>query len=237
MTLEEYYRDLGIPDSHWHIGREHPSLEDYALRLLADLPQARILEVGYQSGGFAVPVILEMQGRTDFEYLGIDSLGYGNSVDGTTIARYLRDQGVTGGYEFAVGDAGQYLKELPHRQFDLILVDHYKPLYARELLTIIRRRLTSPEGYILFHDILGEASGAWKDCTRVCNAYGYAWSIAREVPEGLALVRRNQEVQRIPLSQRLGLGMLDLKIRTAPMASRMRGAFRRHIRTRIRLPQ
>ena len=237
MTLQEYYEDLGLPDSHWHIGPEHPALENYALRLLADLPQARVLEVGYQSGGFAVPVILAMQDRPGFEYLGIDSLDYDNSVDGSTIARFLRDQGITEGYDFAAGDAGQYLRKLSHRQFDLILVDHYKPLYARELLIILRHRLISPGGYILFHDVLGEASGAWKDCARVCDAYGYVWSIAQDVPEGLALVRQDREVRCIPLLQRLGLGMLDLKIRSAPIVSRTRGTFRRHIHARLRLPR
>jgi hypothetical protein len=50
-ALKEYYRSLGYPESRWHIGPEHPHLEDYAIRLLETLPRARVLEVGYQAGG------------------------------------------------------------------------------------------------------------------------------------------------------------------------------------------
>ena len=41
-------------------------LEERAINLLSEMPRARVLEIGYQSGGFAVPVILAMRDRSDF---------------------------------------------------------------------------------------------------------------------------------------------------------------------------
>ena len=72
--LSAYYTALGYPASRWHIGAEHPLLEEYAIRLLATLPRARVLEVGYQAGGFAVPLILAMHARPGFTYVGVDSM-------------------------------------------------------------------------------------------------------------------------------------------------------------------
>jgi len=66
VTLAEYYTSLGYTPEVWHIGQEHRHLENFALCLLKQLPRVRVLEIGYQTGGFAVPVILEMQERPDF---------------------------------------------------------------------------------------------------------------------------------------------------------------------------
>ncbi|MFQ5856386.1 MAG: class I SAM-dependent methyltransferase, partial [Anaerolineae bacterium] len=161
-TLEEYYESLGYPRSHWHIGWEHPHLEEYAIRLLQGMPRARVLELGYQAGGFAVPVILAMRERPDFVYLGIDSMAYDTAVDGKVIVQYLENQGVTGCYEFAVGDAGKFLARMPKEQFDLVLIDHDKSLYPREFRTLVRRELVSPDGCILFHDVLRKAREVWE---------------------------------------------------------------------------
>lgn len=65
--LAEYKQTLGYPPSRWHISPEHPFLERYWLGLLASMPSVRVLEVGYQAGGFAVPLILAMRERADFE--------------------------------------------------------------------------------------------------------------------------------------------------------------------------
>ena len=194
-TLAEYYANLGYPKARWHIGGEHPSLEQYAVRLLESLPSARVLEVGYQSGGFAVPVILAMRERPDFAYVGIDSLGYSTAIDGTVIARYLEEQGVTAGYEFLVGDARECLAKLRGREFDLILVDHHKPLYPRELRAIVRGGFVSAHGSILVHDVLGKAQGVWPDCALIVRAYGFGVSIVDAVPDGLAVVKRGIRTQ------------------------------------------
>jgi hypothetical protein len=58
MTLQQYYASLGLPEAAWLVGPEHPAIEELALAVLATTRGARILEVGVQSGGFAVPVIL-----------------------------------------------------------------------------------------------------------------------------------------------------------------------------------
>ena len=53
MTLAEYYAALGYTSDHWPIGLKHPYLENYVLRLIEKFPWARVLEIGYQAGGFA----------------------------------------------------------------------------------------------------------------------------------------------------------------------------------------
>ena len=53
MTLAEYYAALGYTSDQRPIGLKHPYLENYALRLIEKFLRARVLEIGYQAGGFA----------------------------------------------------------------------------------------------------------------------------------------------------------------------------------------
>lgn len=126
ITLPEYYANLGYTPDQWHIGREHPYLENYAPGLLEDLPCAQVLEIGYQAGGFAVPVIMKMQDRPDFLYVGIDNCAYPNAVDPLTIVGYLKQQKVKGDFNFHRADVKDILGRLAPQEFDLILVDHSK---------------------------------------------------------------------------------------------------------------
>ena len=70
-------------------------------------------------------------------------------MDGSVIAGYLSELDVKCTYEFRNGEAGVFLKTMPWQEFDLILLDHYKPLYPRDFYTIARRRLLSTDGYAL----------------------------------------------------------------------------------------
>ena len=45
--LSEYYTSLGLTPEQWHVGPEHPYLEEYAIDILSRLPSARVLEIGY----------------------------------------------------------------------------------------------------------------------------------------------------------------------------------------------
>jgi len=197
-TIQEYYANLGYSPDHWHIGTEHPHLEEFAIQLLLQQSQANVLEIGYQSGGFAVPVILACQDHPAFNYLGIDSREYASAVDGAVIAGYLNEIGVNGQYKFETGDAGEFLQTLPHQPFDLILIDHYKPLYPRDFYTIASRQLTRDGGYVLFHDVLGRAANEWRECQLICMAFGYTWRIIPEIPGGLAVAQRTS--RRNPLT-------------------------------------
>ena len=228
-TLSEYYQGLGYPGSRWHIGREHPHLEEYAIRLLHGMPRAKVLEVGYQAGGFAVPVILAMRGRPDFTYLGIDSMAYENAVGGKVIAQYLRDHDVIGCYEFVERDAGEFLARMPLQQFDLVLIDHSKSLYPREFRTLVRRGLVSPYGYTMFHDVLGEAREVWRDCVVIARSSGYSWSIVSEIPEGLAVVRQEGLPQGITWLQCVERHLVDLRISIRQARSAI-GRLRQRIR-------
>jgi len=190
LSLSEYYRAEGILPGKWHIGAEHPKLEEYALEVLRTLPRARVLEIGFQAGGFAVPVIKAMHARPDFLYVGVDSLVYDNAVPGDLIAAYLKSEGITSVYRFLQTDAQSFLSKSQVEEFDLILIDHFKPLYPEDLLTTVRNGLLSPYGAILMHDVLGEARAVAPLCEVIARAYGYSWTVTAIVPAGLAVLRR-----------------------------------------------
>ena len=190
-SLAAYYQAVGLDASQWHVGPEHPRLEEHAIEVLRARRGRRLLEIGYQAGGFAVPVITAMAGSDGFAYTGIDSGAYRNTVAGATIEGYLRQQGVDADYRFLTGDAGTMLHRLAGKQFDVILIDHFKPLYPREFRTILRLGLASADAHVLFHDVLGRAEREWVACRRLCDAFGFTWEIRDDVPGGLAVARRD----------------------------------------------
>ncbi len=226
-SLSEYYVQLGYEPQKWHIGPEHPFLENYAIRLLNKMPSARVLEIGYQSGGFAVPLILSQSGRPDFSYTGIDSLSYDNAVGPRIIAEHLLSLGMTDGYQFLTAESNSFLRQHCSSGYDLILVDHLKQWYPRELLTILSHDLIAAEGYVLLHDIAGRASAFEADCRRIALAYSYEWSTTDEVPEGLAVVKRSPKSRAT--SGHLRLRRCGAHIRT------LARTLRNHLRLRSRL--
>ena len=161
------------------------------MRLLAATRQARILEVGVQSGGFAVPVILATAHRPGFAYTGIDSLSYTNAVPLRLISDYLATRGVTQHLQFIESDSTAALRSLPSDSYDLILLDHYKPKYPIDLYEVLRRGLPSADGVVVVHDVLTHAAREWQVCERVCRAFGYEWTIDTGVVNGAAIVRRS----------------------------------------------
>lgn len=205
IGLGEYYKAVGLPADAWHLGPEHPELERLALRLLADATRARILEVGVQSGGFAVPVIAESSGRPGFSYTGIDALKYTNAVPLGLIADYLERCGIVGDIRFVEGDSTSVLGAMAADSFDLILLDHYKAKYPLDLHIVCARGLLSADGTIVVHDVLAHAAQAWTVCERVCRAFGYTWTIDAAVPNGAAIVRRGRSSQRATLAYLVGL--------------------------------
>ena len=195
MTLEEYYVSLGLPRSAWHVGPEHPALEELALRLLGSMRTARILEIGVQAGGFAVPVIAGAARRAGFSYLGVDNLAYTNAVPLAIVRGYLEGEGLARGVRFVEGDASAVLRAAAPESFDLILLDHYKPKYPVDLHAICARGLLSADGAVLLHDVLTHAAPEWALCETICAAFGYRADVAAEVPGGAAIVRRGGSPQ------------------------------------------
>ena len=108
-TLRDYYRGLELPEESWHLGPEHPSLEEMAIRLVSETKQPRMLEIGVQSGGFAVPLILTMAQKGSFSYLGVDNRENTNAVPLRLIADFLRLHGVTEGVRFVEDDSTSVL--------------------------------------------------------------------------------------------------------------------------------
>ena len=188
--LAEYYTRSGLPAGSWLVGPEHPALEELGIRILSNTASARILELGVQSGGFAVPVILACAHRDGFAYTGVDNLAYTNAVPLHHIADYLTLRGVTRGLRFVEGDSGPVVQTASSHAYDLILIDHFKPRYPIDFYAICSRDLLSEDGSIVLHDVLGNAAAHWEACKRVCRAFGYDWTIDATVPEGAAIVRR-----------------------------------------------
>ena len=153
-NLTEYYLDQGLEPGQFWIGPEHPGLEELALQLLDRHESMSVLEIGHQAGGFAVPLILALHGAPGFQYTGIDNLSYANSVSGELIAKFLTDSGVPADkFRFlVVSDAREFLMTCQTR-FDLILVDHLKSLYPRDLEIIMVRDLLVEGGSVVLHDV------------------------------------------------------------------------------------
>jgi predicted O-methyltransferase YrrM len=188
--LQQYYRDLGLADDGWHLGPEHPSLEQLGVALVTATKKRRILEIGVQAGGFAVPVILAVAQQTNFSYLGVDNREYTNAVPLKLVADYLRRHGVTEGVRLVEADSTTVLRTAERGAFDLILMDHYKPKYPFDLLHIFRRDLLSDDGAIVLHDVLAHAAREWAICTRLSRAYGYTSVIDATVFQGAGIIRR-----------------------------------------------
>jgi predicted O-methyltransferase YrrM len=203
--LAQYYRDLGLPEESWHVGPEHPSLNELGIRLVAATKKRRILEIGVQSGGFAVPVILSVAQAGSFSYVGVDNREYTNAVPLQLIADYLKLYGITHGVRFIEGDSTTVLRTAERHAFDFILLDHYKPKYPFDLLHIFRRDLLSDDGVIVLHDVLTHAAREWEVCTRLGRAFGYTSRIDRTVVQGAGIIRRAPDADRPAGSQTASL--------------------------------
>jgi SAM-dependent methyltransferase len=218
-TLARYYLDRGLSEDQFCLGEEHPGLENLALALLRESDSRRVLEIGYQSGGFAVPLILELNETVGFRYVGLDNFAYPNAVETDVVRDFLAEANTDRrqNFEFRQISAGRFLMHC-REQFDLILIDHVKKLYPRTLLLIFARRLVAPEGVILLHDVLGCAAGPWRRCIAICSTFGYCWEIVDDVPGGVAIIRPGD----LPWREKLLARPCELAIRASyPTRSRL----------------
>lgn len=220
--LTRYYLERGLDrPQFWH-GPEHPALEQVALRLLDARASRRVLEVGYQAGGFAAPIVASLHRAPGFHYTGLDSLAYPNAVSSDLLAGFFRRQGVpVDRFRLLTVDAWDFLMECPET-FDLVLIDHVKSLYPRELETLLARRLLAGDGVVLLHDVLEKAAEAWMRCVGVCASFGCRWHVEEGVPGGLAIVRPTGHAltlaaatTRIRLGLRFAARRLDRALRSA----------------------
>lgn len=184
--LEDFYAAAGLAPECWHIGPEHPSLEQVAIEELQQRRGRRLLEIGVQAGGFAVPVIAACSQWPGFSYTGVDSHAFPNAVPFTLIEAFLATHGLTA--TFVDCDSGAFLAAAS-APFDVILLDHFKPRYAPDLVRIFERQLLATDGVVLLHDVTGVGAREWPACLAVARAYGWAATIRTDVPGGLALLR------------------------------------------------
>lgn len=194
--IATYYSRLGLPPEAWHIGPEHPALETLGIGIAERL--VRILELGVQSGGFAIPVVMAVHTRDGFSYTGVDNLAYDNAVRLRLIEAFLREAGVTEPLRFIESDSTAVLRATRAGSVDLILMDHYKPKYPIDLYLICSRDLLSVPGAIILHDVLAHAAPEWEVCKRICDAFGYVWTLHPDVPMGAAVVRRGRQPRTDP---------------------------------------
>jgi hypothetical protein len=186
--LAGHYRREGLAEEAWNVGPEHPALEQAALDALRSLDSHRVLEIGFQAGGFAVPVILALHRDPSFHYIGVDNLAYRNAVQPSTIDALLRPLVNPSCYQFVVGGSSAFLRTLPAHSIDLALLDHFKPLYERDLLLLCRRRSIRPGGAILLHDVRAGAARAWRDCQHLVRTFNLTVDMRDDVPAGLAIL-------------------------------------------------
>jgi spermidine synthase len=198
--------------------------------LLAKTRRARILEIGVQSGGFAVPVILANAARSDFSYTGVDNLEYTNAVPLRLILEYLQHRGVAENVRFIEGDSSVVLGSATPSCYDLILLDHYKPKYAADLYRICAREVLSADGAIVLHDVLTHAADDWKVCERVCREFGYGWMIDAGVSQGAAIVRRGSGPSPATTNRRLLHAGITLRWQAHAAVLRARRAAGRFLR-------
>ncbi len=191
----EFYKREGLGPKQYHFGDEHPRLETVIQEILAGQPGKRFLEIGFQSGGTAFPVIHVFEGEYSFFYTGVDNLQYHNAVSVELLKKYLHENGVRSDcWEFLVGDATKVLSGLKH-PYDVILIDHYKPLYLDALKAILFTGLLKENGVILFHDVLDKAEQAWVDCSSLLHKFKFETEIRDDVPSGLAIARAQGPVK------------------------------------------
>lgn len=215
--LREFYIARGLTADDFWIGSEHPALEDVALELLKPMASKSVLEIGYQAGGFAVPLIIENLHDPAFRYLGIDNLQYRNALSGGLIREFLLRHGANEDkFLFLQDDATGFLMRCTDR-FDLILVDHVKRLYPEALRVILSRSLIARGGCILLHDVENKASEAWYSCVRICRAFGYQYELLPDVPEGLALLRPGADTGHA----RIRTGLYQAAVRVGLAARRL----------------
>lgn len=188
MTLHDYYTTKRIL---YHIGKEHPALEQVALTWLRQAPRQHVLELGYQAGGFAVPLITALASSPTFRYCGVDSLAYPNAVPVEALYDYLHHEGLDAPVRFHQSSVGTFLCTSLVKPYDLVLMDHAKRDYPLDLWWLLRRGWVAPNGVVLLHDVLGKAKGpiTWL-CHFLATLYGYSWDIRTDVPEGLAVLQR-----------------------------------------------
>ena len=185
--LSAFYAAAGVTADRWHVGPEHPALERVAIAELQRRDGRRVLEIGVQAGGFAIPVIAACARLPGFSYTGVDNHAFPNAVPFSLLRSFLASEGLSG--TFVESDSAAYLAAA-EGPFDLILLDHWKPLYARDLLPILSRPLIAADGVVMLHDVTGVGAGEWPACRAVARACGWEAEIRTDVPGGLALLRR-----------------------------------------------
>jgi predicted O-methyltransferase YrrM len=162
------------PKQIW-IGPEHPFLERFCGELIRQTQAARVLEIGYQCGACTLPLVqLLAKCQENWKYVGIDleqdllgTLAYASDL----LPPILNSLGVehAGHLFFLCGDSdsligGHGLESIVDvdRQFDIVIIDHHKPLYPTTYQLLVGNGYIGPETIVIFHDVFTYAIEEWK---------------------------------------------------------------------------
>ena len=156
-----------------YVGPEHPRLEMFVIALSRLTGASNILEVGYLCGGLMFPVVQHLARRgSNWRYVGIDleaelgaegELYYASEL----IPQVLETSGVDfrDNLFFLIGDAEEVirtrLKEIASDEFDLIIIDHAKPLYPSCYRALLDLGYVGARTPVVFHDIFSYAKHEW----------------------------------------------------------------------------
>lgn len=175
------------PVTGFNIGHEHP-VQAATMILLARAAEARsVLEVGYQCGGMLIPLCLAQIHGGDplFEQIvGIDNYqgsGSGRKQD-LLIESYLR----TFGFESFQLIGGEDFTPYAFQDFafDMVILDHDKPLTLQHVVECIEYNVVAHDGIIVVCDIDIYPEETWKILRRENARRNGALGVLHDMKEG-----------------------------------------------------
>ncbi len=181
--------------NQFHIGSEHPLFSGYISHVLSMNNIRTCLEVGYQCGGLTIPsakALIEKNKNTT--YFGLDKQDDANSKGNHRfIFDYLKEKGVdVERIHLYIGDANELIETCFSECsadffFDMVIIDHAKPLYQPCFELLDEKALISEESIIFFHDIFTYARKEWNSLK---NIPGYYWIEIPLIDGGLGLAMK-----------------------------------------------
>lgn len=177
IAVEGEANDTKYHNRTLYVGPEHPVLETFAISLAKTIRARKVLEVGYQCGALSFALVEHLARNNEhWSYYGIDieeiyanELCYASSLVPEMLDRMGINHG--GRLRFYWGDARQIVPKLADIEkvpFDLVLIDHDKPLYLTCYESLLDSGLIAPNAPVVFHDIYTYAKVEWR---YICNKF------------------------------------------------------------------
>ena len=128
-----------------------PAKGDYIEAALAARKPRRVLEIGTFLGYMAIRMARSMPRDATLTTIEVDRQTYDASV---RIRRKALDDGVLSRVTALHANASDVLRDPKLRPFDFVLMDHWKPDYARDLEVLRSRGLLAPGALVVADNVL-----------------------------------------------------------------------------------